>query len=280
MLVVAVCAINAVGASSASAFECVRAETVMVGAGEGGGGNFNNSLCAGTPVALGTWVLAAAITGFILPSANLVCVQAEAVAAQEVLPYSDPGCQTREPNDKGKYALVESRYFRIAPNAGTVKLTGSGLQQLTLANKSKVDCEKLSGRAHTESSVKLFIGLLVQYSECEAFGDKATVSTGDVLLLSNEAVSIGSSDKLVITVSVAKCSVLILGEGSNKQLATIKYTNSNKTVIAEASSLGGINYEVHATTAKSSCGEPGELNVASYTGKATYELEGGSIAVE
>lgn len=124
--------------------------------------------------------------------------------------------------------------------------------------------------------------LLVTYGKCEAFGLKATISTGTLSLNANGTLRIGNTDKLAVTTGTGHCSVLIQSEGetSVKVLGTIKYTNNANGTVGSEDDVSGVSYEVHASKAGSVCGEPGELNVASYKGKFVSTLEGGTIKVE
>jgi hypothetical protein len=163
---------------------------------------------------------------------------------------------------------------------GTVKATTEGLQEVVTPS-GKIVCEEVTGSGRA-MPVTAALTLLVTYGKCEAFGLKATISTGTLSLNANGTLRIGNSDKFIVTTGTGHCSVLIQSESetSVKVLGTIKYTNNANGTVGSEASIKDVNYEVHASKAGSVCGEPGELNVAGYRGKFINTLEGGTIKVE
>jgi hypothetical protein len=166
----------------------------------------------------------------------------------------------------------------VASKTGLVDLTAVGVQTLTLPNGKAVTCEELTGSTVIGSTVLLSITLLVHYGgNCEAFGDAASVTTGELTFFADGSVSILSPDEFVITVPTAHCSVRIPSGGGNALLGTIKYTNTNKQILGVAS-VTGIQTEANSATASSSCGTSKLLTTgASYKGSALSTLVGGEI---
>jgi hypothetical protein len=167
----------------------------------------------------------------------------------------------------------------VASKTGLVDLEGIGKQELTLPNNKKVACETLKGSTTIESTVLPTITLLVGYSNCEAFGDAATVTTGEITFFADGSVSVLSPDEFVITVGVAKCSVRIIQNGGNALLGTVKYINNGNKIEGTAE-VGGIETEANSAAASSSCGTAKLLTKgASYKGKASSSLVGGTVKV-
>jgi hypothetical protein len=160
---------------------------------------------------------------------------------------------------------------------GTVKFKSSGIQRLTLANKDIVACESATGSTRTSEAVVKSLAYLLTYSECEAFGDKATVSTAGVLFDASGSIGIVSL-KTAIEVHAAKCSVIIEPGGANASLGTVKYSNAGNHVVGKAN-VSGIEYSISGA-ASSACGTNKETGKASYEGEGTFELEGGTVKWE
>ena len=152
-----------------------------------------------------------------------------------------------------------------------------GVQELKLPNGKGFVCEELRGSTIIGATVKPTITFLVGYSECEAFGDKATVTTGDLTFFADGSLSVLLPDEFVITVPVAKCSVRIASGGGNTLLGTIKYTNTNKQ-IRGSGTVEGIEYEANSSAASSFCGTSKLLTKgATFVGNALTTLVGGEI---
>jgi hypothetical protein len=170
--------------------------------------------------------------------------------------------------------------FQIS-GAGTVKLTQSGNQELAVEGAIiPVVCKEISGSvAETTPLLKVSINLLITYSGCTAFGQPATVTTGELLFNANGSIRIGRTDKFVITPSGAECSVKILSENESAEqlLGTIKYTNNSNGTITGAASK--IKVPVFVNGPGTLCGPLG-TGKGTYTGNAVSELVGGRISVE
>jgi hypothetical protein len=165
----------------------------------------------------------------------------------------------------------------IASKPGTVKLAQKGLQKYTLHNGGDVICEEVSGSTHVGSTKLRSIVVLVTSTNCEAFGAKANVSVESSLFDANGSISVLTSDKVVVEVPSAKCSVALTLGGANTALGTIKYTTEGNHVLNSAK-ITGLQYVVSASKESGSpCGTNKEVNVGEYTGDSTFELEGGTL---
>jgi hypothetical protein len=165
----------------------------------------------------------------------------------------------------------------VASKTGLVDLEGIGKQELKLPNGKTLVCEKLTGSTIIGSTALPTVTFLVGYAECEAFGDKASITTGDLTFFANGSVSVLLPDAFVLTVPVAKCSLRIVSGGGNALLGTIKYTNTNKQIL-ETASITGIETEANSSNASSLCGTSKLLTKgASYAGNALLTLVGGEI---
>jgi hypothetical protein len=165
----------------------------------------------------------------------------------------------------------------IASKIGTVKLAQKGLQKYTLHGGGDVICEEVAGSTHVGSTKLKSIVLLVTSSKCEAFGQKANVSVEDSLFDASGSIGVLTSDKVVVEVPAAKCSVALTLGGANSALGTIKYSNEGNHVL-NSSKINGLQYVVSASKASGSpCGSNKEVNVGEYTGESTFELEGGTL---
>jgi hypothetical protein len=178
-------------------------------------------------------------------------------------------------------ALAVSEFH--GTKTGLVDLEGTSEQELVLANGGKIVCTSLKGSATNTALNVPSISFLVFYSGCEAFGNKATVTTGEITFFGTGGVSIlivsGSADQFIITAPVAKCSVAIINGGNNTTLKSITYANkSNGTIVGEAK-VTGIEYEVNSATTHTSCGTAKEKNVGKYVGNGISSLVGGTIKV-
>jgi hypothetical protein len=165
----------------------------------------------------------------------------------------------------------------VASKQGTVKLAQKGLQKYTLHNGGDVICEEATGSTHVGALTLKSLTLLVASSKCEAFGEKANVSTESTLFDANGSLGVLTSDKVVVEVPSARCSVELTLGGANATLGTIKYANEGNHVVNSAK-IAGLQYVVSASKESGSpCGSNKEVNVGDYTGESTFELEGGTL---
>jgi hypothetical protein len=179
-------------------------------------------------------------------------------------------------------ALAVSEFH--GTTTGLVDLEGVGKQELVLSNGGAVICNTLKGSTTTTTKVAPSISLLVVYLGCEAFGNKATVTTGELTFFGGGLVSIlfitGSPDQFIITAPVAKCSVAIINGGNNTTLKQITYADKSNGTIEGKANVEGIEYEVNSATAHTSCGTAKEHSTGKYAGNGISTLVGGTIKVE
>jgi len=169
--------------------------------------------------------------------------------------------------------------------AGTVKLTGEGIQKLQITGGPTVECETLTGSTSIGAAERNSIVLLVKYGKCTMAGNKVTVSTGTILLDANGSVRLpgGTSLKIVLTPSIGGCSLLFQSEDEStiKLLGTVKYTNTGGKIRGVAEPLEGLSVVVHAPAGNTTCGGAnGTLLPFTLTGTFITELEGGTITVK
>jgi hypothetical protein len=167
----------------------------------------------------------------------------------------------------------------VGPQTIPIGLTGKGIQTFTLANGKSVQCEDARGSGTAGITTLKSISMLVSFTQCEAFGNKATVSTGNILFDANGAMGIAAPDELVITVPAAKCSIRVPSGGGNASLGTVKYSNEGNHILGDAT-VTGINYEVASAEGHSSCGTNKEVGTASYSGEAISALPGYTLKYE
>jgi hypothetical protein len=139
----------------------------------------------------------------------------------------------------------------------------SGGRETFTVNAGTVGCEKSTGTGSATAGTNIqTLVVNLTFTECEAFGDAAKISTPVVLLLmANEYADL--LENAVLTVPVAKCSILVTGSAvgsgtTNKSLKTIKFTTAAKGIEVTAN-VKGITYE-------SSGGICGTAKTASHNG--------------
>jgi hypothetical protein len=158
-------------------------------------------------------------------------------------------------------------------------LKGGGTKQTFHVNAGSVTCEKVTGTGSTAAGTNIqTLTVNLTFTECEAFGDAAKISTPVVLLLmANEYVDL--LENAVVTVPVAKCSILVPGSGLgvspvNKTLKTVKFKTSGKGIVVTGN-VTGITYEPSGGicgTAKTAAKN------GTYEGTGTIEPETGTLS--
>ena len=100
-----------------------------------------------------------------------------------------------------------------------------------------VACEKatLAGNFGPPKASKTF-EVKVKYSECEAFGSKATITEAEYRFDAEGLVSVVGKP-IVITDVTGKCTVEISSGTENVNLKTVKYSNGSKALLVKAGVL-------------------------------------------
>jgi hypothetical protein len=169
--------------------------------------------------------------------------------------------------------------FHIA-RAGTVKFDGQGNQMITLSNGMVMTCTGLTGSVFSNATLFFSITVLAQYSGCTVGGMAATISVVDLLRNARGEMRFVPPDMGVVTITAAKCSVLIAPEGTTKELGTIKYTNNANGTVTGEEKIKGIRYEVHSSAEHSTCGTNKEIGEEEDSGSDKTEVVGSTIKVE
>jgi len=196
------------------------------------------------------------------------------VISNETSWYHDQSCITRI-KGTSYFSKVHAKPHWFWPYTLEQALIRGGRLTITTA-AGKIGCEKLAGQGevlNTEVSTQLF---KVKYSECEAFGSKATISEAeDEYAVEGTEGIVG---KNVVVTDSSGCSLTILAGGSDLALEGVEYSNnSEKGTIVAAASILGIHYEASG----GACGTAGKKETnGAYTGEAEFEQEGGSVEMQ
>ena len=179
-------------------------------------------------------------------------------------------------------ALAVSEFH--GTTTGLVDLEGTGEQEVSLANGGAFECDTLKGSAPTTSLVTPSISFLVVYSNCEAFGSKATITTGEITFFGTGRLSIlfvsGSPDRFILTSAVLKCSLAFVNGGNNTTLKSITYASKSNGTVEGKAEVRGVEYEVNSAPSHTLCGTAKEKNTGKYVGNGILKLVGGTIKVE
>jgi hypothetical protein len=128
----------------------------------------------------------------------------------------------------------------------TTIVTDTGGNQVFHTNAGTVVCARVTstGTATAGTNIQTLVATLT-FTECEGFGEAAKISPVILLLMANGYVDL--LENAVVTVPVAKCSILVpgsaVGSGTvNKSLKTVEYKNSGKGIVVTGN-VTGITYE-------------------------------------
>jgi hypothetical protein len=124
----------------------------------------------------------------------------------------------------------------------TAAVTYSGGRQSFGINGGQWGCEKVTGTGSATAGSQQTLVVDLTFTECEVFGDAAKISTPAVLLLM-AGPYFDLANNMVVTIPVAKCSILFAGGGTvNKSLKTVEFKNSGKGIVV-TDNVSGISYE-------------------------------------
>jgi hypothetical protein len=161
----------------------------------------------------------------------------------------------------------------------TTAIVGSGGKQSFNFNTGSFTCENaaLEGSTKAGTGIESLVAYLT-FTGCAFFGDSLRVSAPFTLLLMPDG-SVALLNNVVLTIPVAKCSLLIFGGPvsavgkPNASLKTVKFNNAGKN-IEFVGNISGITYE-------SSGGICGTAKVSAkngtYTGIDTFEPASGTL---